>query len=720
MKELIRVEEQFYILATAAHDDRTRVLKHDDTFALFGPAGNIGKLGRGDQGLYHQGTRFLSRQEMRISGLRPLLLSSSVLDSNALLAVDLTNPDMVQGGQVAVPHGDIHIFRTKFLDSGECHERLRFQNFGLRRATLEVAIELEADFLDIFEVRGTRRARRGPPPRAEVDGDALRFVYTGLDGVRRTTRVHVEGCQARASPGELRFELQLDAGEEQTLYVLVECLLDEPPRQSHTYDEGLRHVADRHYQLGEQECRISTSNGVFNAWLDRSLADLRMMQTQTPHGLYPYAGVPWYSTPFGRDALITAQQALWFQPSLARGVLKFLAATQAKALEPERDAEPGKILHELRRGEMAALGEIPFGRYYGTVDATPLFLMLASEYFQATGDRALVEEIWPNLEAAAAWLFDYGDSNGDGFIDYSEKATRGLSNQGWKDSADSVFHAGGELAKPPIALCEVQGYAYAGLLGMSRLAEALGRGDRAKGWRRDAEALQQRFERAFWCEELSSYALALDGAGRPCRVRASNAGHCLYTGIASPERAARTARTLTTRGFFSGWGIRTVAEGEARYNPMSYHNGSIWPHDNALIAAGFARYGLKDSCLQVLKALFEASTSFELRRIPELYCGFLRRAGEGPTLYPVACSPQAWASGSVLMLLGACLGLEMNAAEHCLRLRRPALPEFLDEVTIEGLRVGEASVDVSFYRYARGAGVDVRRRDGGLEVLIVK
>ncbi len=719
MKELIQVEDQHYILATEAHDDRTRVLKHGDTFGLFDRHGNIRPTGLKDQGLYHDGTRFLSRLELRINGRRPLLLSSSVVDDGSLLAVDLTNPD-IEGDELIIHRGQLHLFRARFLDDHACYERLRVRNYGRAPVALELALELEADFRDVFEVRGSRRRRRGGPPRTRVLPDGLSIEYVGLDGVRRISRIRCSPAPKHAREGEIRFDLRLRPGEEQTFYVDVECAVGSEPAELLGFEDAFAKVRSEITGLEDIECRIGSSSGVFNEWLERSVNDLRMMVTHTDEGLYPYAGVPWYSTVFGRDGIITALQALWLNPSLAAGVLRFLAANQATAHENERDAEPGKILHELRSGEMAALGEIPFGRYYGTVDATPLFVVLAGEYHRATDDRELSEKLWPHVERALEWMARDGDPDRDGFVEYQRRSATGLVNQGWKDSLDSVFHKDGELAQGPIALCEVQGYAYQAYRSAAGLAAALGMHHRASSLEREAELLRERFERAFWCEELSTYALALDGEKRPCRVRTSNVGHCLFTGIASQKRAHEIARGLFSPAFYSGWGVRTVAEGEARYNPMSYHNGSVWPHDNAIIAAGLARYGFKHGALKIFQALFEASAYFELRRVPELFCGFVRRPGEGPTLYPVACSPQAWASGAVLMLLQACLGLEIDARARTIRLTRPVLPPFLDELRLERLKVGPEEVDLIIHRYPEGAGIDVKRRTGGVQLTVIK
>ncbi|HXH11039.1 MAG TPA: amylo-alpha-1,6-glucosidase [Alphaproteobacteria bacterium] len=719
--EVIRIEDQYYILATSSlADERTQVLKHGETFAVFDRYGDIQPIGLGAQGLYYEGTRFLSRLALRVGQQRPLLLSSTVKEDNARLAVDLTNPDLTIDGQVVVPRGTVHILRTKFLWDGSCYERLQIFNYGLTAVDVPLSIQVDADFADIFEVRGMRRKRRGQLHDRVVENGRLILGYTGLDGVTRRTCLECFFKPLELSDGEIRFDVSLAPKGEITVDLVVSCESAATTAPPLTFDSAA-HAAERALNLARSEdCEIYTANEQFNDWLNRALADLHMMITDTPNGPYPYAGVPWFSTAFGRDGIITALECLWINPVMARGVLAFLAATQAREVIPEQDAEPGKILHETRLGELAALGEIPFKRYYGTVDATPLFVILAAAYYERTGDSAFIESIWPNVESALQWIDQYADLDGDGFVEYYRRSPKGLVHQGWKDSKDAVFHADGSLAEGPIALCEVQGYVYAAKQLAAELAAMLGHHQRAIDLQQQAQALQERFNQVFWCEELGTYALALDGHKRPCRVRTSNAGHCLFTEIATPSLAQRTAQTLLHEDLFSGWGIRTVASSEARYNPMSYHNGSVWPHDNALVAYGFNRYGLKEAALRVMTGLFDASLFIDLHRMPELFCGFTRRPGEGPTLYPVACAPQSWAAGSIFMLLQACLGLSIRGHLAQICFAYPLLPEFLPEVHIRNLKVGTGSVDLVVQRHLQDVSINIQRREGDIEIVTIK
>jgi glycogen debranching enzyme len=701
-------------------DDRTRILKHGDTFAVFDHLGQIKPGGLGEEGLYHDGTRYLSRLTLELDGQPPFFLGSTVRDENDQLSVSLTNPDRIRDRRVEVPLGSLYLAVRIFLWQGVCHWRLRARNHGLHRVEASVHLAFQADFADIFEVRGMRREARGSDLAPGQAPGRVTLEYVGLDGVGRRAMVRFTPAPAGLASDRARFDLGLHPHEEITLDLAVACWRGQDAPEPPGFDEAQAAADASLERLKVGSCRVGASDGRFDAWLRRSDSDLHMMTTDLPTGPYPYAGVPWFNTPFGRDGIITALECLWLRPVLARGVLGYLAATQATELIPSQEAEPGKVLHETRNGEMAALGEMPFGRYYGSVDATPLFVLLAGAYYERTADRPFAESIWPNVEAALAWIDRFGDRDGDGFVEYERRAADGLIHQGWKDSDDAISHADGAPATGPIALCEVQGYVYAARRAGAVLAATFDMPGRATALERQADELRERFEAAFWCEDLGTYALALDGDKRPCRVRASNAGQCLFGGIASPERAARVARCLSSAGLYSGWGIRTLAATEARYNPMAYHNGTVWPHDNALIAYGAARYGMKDLAIAALAGLFAAGTYFNLHRMPELFCGFDRGAGEGPVPYPVACAPQAWAAGCVFLLLQGCLGLGVSGVERQVWLHQPRLPSFVPELRITDLEVAGATVDLLLVRHGDDVGVNVLRRVGDLPVVVAR
>jgi glycogen debranching enzyme len=723
LTDIVRVADEYYVRASSAlADDRTRVLKFGDTFAIFNRYGDIEAFGPSQFGLFHAETRHLSRFAMRINRQQPQLLSSTIREDNAFLSVDLTNLDSPVSGDDTLPRGTVHLFRLEFLRDSSLYQHLRLLNYGLQPVRMSVSLQFAADFADIFEVRGTKRLHHGTVLPEEVEESAATLSYMGLDKVLRSTRVEFSPIPRSLTANEAQFEFTLDPQQEKSLFATVTCQRDAQPRASVSvpsvsFPAAFRSLEERVHPTGLAECRISTSSENFDAWLKRSSADLQMLIEGNPEVGYPYAGVPWFNTVFGRDGIITALECLWLAPEIARGVLKYLAETQATQEIPEQDAEPGKIVHEMRRGEMAVTKEVPFARYYGSVDSTPLFVLLAGEYFQRTGDLSFLKGIWPNIQRALKWIDTYGDPDGDGFVEYQQRSEKGLVQQGWKDSNDSIFHANGRMAEPPIALCEVQGYVYAAKLSSARIARALGEVDLADRLNKDAEALRQNFESAFWCPELEMYALALDGGKNQCRVRSSNAGQALFCRIAGDERARLLARSLTNETMFSGWGVRTIGSSEARYNPMSYHNGSVWPHDNALIGMGFSLYGMQDHATRILYGLYEASLHVELHRLPELFCGFHKRLeSSGPTLYPVACAPQAWAAGSVYLLLRASLGLTVQAQYPQIHFDKPSLPHEIDELRIDNLRVGEVCTDIVVRRTSGRVHAEIVRQARGVEV----
>ena len=619
-------------------------------------------------------------------------------------------------------HGElIHVNRLKFIWNAACYERILVRNFDVRPHELTLRVEFGADFADLFEVRGQKRSRRGQVSVERPSDASIALRYLGLDGVERVTSLAFEPAPNRLGDTTALFKFSLAPGQGARLVLRIACDLrsqgDSVARRFYT---SLRTARRTLRDSSGRAASLDSSNSLFNEIARRSVADLYMLITQTEHGSYPFAGIPWFSTPFGRDGLLTALFTLWIDPAIAQGVLRFLAATQASEVDPERDAEPGKILHEMRDGEMARLGEVPFARYYGSVDATPLFVVLTGEYFRRTGDLATVRALWPHVQAALQWIDTYGDPDGDGFVEYHRKNANGLINQGWKDSHDAIFHEDGRTAEGPIALCEVQGYVYAAKRHAAALASTLGHPAASTTLSQQAEALREKFEEAFWCEDLSTYALALDGAKNPCRVVASNAGYALLTGIAEPGRARRVAETLLGSACFSGWGVRTVALTARRYNPMSYHNGSVWPHDNALIALGLARYGLKTEVLKIFRGLFEAAGYMDLRRLPELFCGFPWRRLNAPTLYPVACIPQAWASATVFALVQASLGIGFDQGADEIRFDRPMLPEFLDELHLRGLQTRRGVADVVLRRYDSDVALTITRRQGNVPIVVLR
>lgn len=713
-EDFLNINQEFYVRATSSlADDRTRVLKYGETFAVFNRYGDIESVGTMQFGLFHMETRHLSRLAFYLGGSKPLLLSSTIREDSSLFTIDATNFETRLDDSTHLPQSTIHIFRSASLSKAGCHLHFRCLNYGTQSNPLWLAFLFDADFADIFEVRGTVRKQHGRRLPDSAEKQALVLAYEGLDGIQRQTRITFSSIPETLHDREVTFARELPPEQEWTLAIDIVCERSDS-NQRKTPANRTGSSAGPIFRT-----RLVASNKRANNWLARCQADLTMLIEGNPEGDYPYAGVPWFSTVFGRDGIITALECLWLAPAIAKGVLAYLAETQATEEDPSRDAEPGKIIHEIRHGEMATTGEVPFGRYYGSVDSTPLFLMLAGAYLRRTNDIDFIQQIWSQINAALQWIDRYADIDGDGFYEYYKRSEKGLVQQGWKDSHDSIFHRDGRLAEPPIALCEMQGYVYAAKVSIASMCERLGDPEKGQRLGTEARALQSRFEKVFWNEELKTYVLALDGEKKPCEVRTSNAGHALFTKIAGPAHARIVCDTLMDSACYSGWGIRTVAAREARYNPMSYHNGSVWPHDTAIVGAGMSQYGQQHLAARLLNGMFDAALHMNLNRLPELFCGFHRRAdGTGPTLYPVACSPQAWASGAAYLLSSGALGLDIHAAERYVQLENPQLPAFLDELRIDGLAVNDAHVDLIIARHEKGFAVDVARKEGSVEVEI--
>ncbi len=729
-------------IAHATDLGSVQVVKHGDLFLLTDPFGDIHVDSRG-LGLYDRDTRLLSCSQIRVDGVRPVLLQGTA-GGNYRGTIQLTNPSIDRNFEDKVSPLDdlagrkLGIARDRVLSGEGLEERLTIVNYAEHDERLVVEIELGADGADIFEVRGQKRPARGTLLPAAALPSRVTFRYDGLDGRRRSTFVafNEDAAAIEEIPDgldgggwlRLRWEWPLAPGARHELQWSIWStdtptdsagdspaeLFPTPPHLDETEPAAAYHAWTR----GTTE--VDTDHELFNMTVGRSMADLRLLINERDEDdeRYIAAGVPWFSTLFGRDSLITSLQAIAFRPQLAIQTLEVLAARQATEVDPWRDAEPGKILHELRVGEMAMAGELPHTPYYGSVDATPLWLILLAATFDWTGDRGLVDRLWPNALAALDWIDRYGDRDGDGFVEYERQTDHGLLNQGWKDSSDAIRDRDGREARPPIALAEVQGYVYDAKRGMARLARIRGEPVLAERLDREAESLRQRFEEAFWVEDRRYYAMALDREKRPADGIGSNAGHCLWSGIVAPARARDVATRLLSPELFSGWGIRTYAQDQPGYNPIGYHTGSVWPHDTSLIAAGLKRYGFDDESNRLVGNVLEAAQRFPAFRLPELFCGFPRDETPDPVPYPVACSPQAWAAGAPYLFLTTMLGLRAHAHRNELELWHPHLPDWVGRVTLRNLRVGDASVDLLFHRWRGTTSAEVLRKVGTVDVTI--
>ncbi len=690
------------------------VIKEGDLFLMTDVEGNVPGNSMAGYGLYKGDTRYLSVYDLSFDGIRPVvLLSTAELGYSS--EHHLTNPPISTAEGRSLPKESLEVRRQRLINE-YLLESIQVTNFSIFRAVVNLCFEFDADFVDIFEVRGQKRPRRGKVSSPVVEKDRVTFKYKGLDGVVRSTEIRFTPPPQQIWDNGALFTLSL--GHQEGASITVTINTDGMHGGGHFPTDFAKQTVS-HREWLNSCTRVFTSNEFFNAMLERSLGDIRLLTTDSNGGRFVMAGTPWFNCLFGRDSIITSLQMLAFNPEIARSTLRFLARWQGREIDVWQDEEPGKILHELRTGEMASLGEIPMNPYYGSVDATPLFLMLAAEYVAWTGDLELVRELEPNLMAALEWIDKYGDSDKCGYIEYCKRSPKGLLNQGWKDSRNGIVNGDGTLAKPPIALVEVQGYVYAAKSGMARLLYLLGRKDLGRKLQREATALKTRFNLDFWLEDEEFYALALGAGKEPVRSITSNPGQCLWTGIVDRDKAARVVERLFSNDMFSGWGIRTLSSQAARYNPLGYHLGSIWPHDNSLIGMGLKRYGFEDELNELATALYDCCRSLDYHRLPELFSGVPRTAYSLPVRYPVACRPQAWAAGSLPLLFQAILGLVPDAPKKELRIVRPRLPYWLEQVEVRKLQIGGSSIDLLFEKRIGRTKVSVLN-NGGIRVLMTR
>ncbi len=710
------------------------VIKQETLFLVSDTDGNVYPGCGCGMGLYASDTRFLSGWILRLEGHVPTLLSSSS-ERTHLSQMEFMNQILRLPDGTTIPQETIYLSSERGIGD-YVRDRLRIINYNPFPVSLRFSLEFRADYADMFEVRGMHRQHHGVVLQPKIEGKTLVLAYMGEDKAFRQTRIRFDleateftltpiptehysvgaiasfALEAPGNGAEIAFEYTVET------LIAGEGTIPEAERDW-SFKTFVQHLDQVAKERMAGRTSLTSSNEIFNLMLSRGNRDLAALTVTYPTGPFPSAGIPWFTAPFGRDALITAIQSLMLGPELAYGTLRYLAAHQAKEDEPFKDSEPGKILHEVRFGELARLGQIPHTPYYGSVDSTPLFLVLLSETYRWTGNLEIVRELWDSVEAALMWLEVYGDLDGDGFVEYERRSPLGLVVQGWKDSVNSVIRPDATLAEGPIALSEVQGYVYDAKKRIAQLCYAMDLrilGDRLN---READELKEAYNQAFWSEEDGFYVLALDGDKRPVRTPTSNPAHGLWSGIVAEERIPQVVAHLMAPGMFSGWGIRTLSADSPVYNPMSYHNGTIWPHDNSLIVRGLAEHGYKQEVLVVLDAMFQAALHFPYYRLPELFCGFSKASElDRPVPYPVACSPQSWAAGTMFLLLQSALGIVPDAAGNSLRIMQPLLPTWLDEVRLNGLRVGNTTLDLQFIQYNGITTARVLGKQGKMKVLI--
>ncbi len=728
---VLKVGSAFYVLASSLSSRRTtRVLADGHSFAIFDAGGDIVESPLEALGLFHRDTRYLSRFELRVAGETPYFLNSFLSDDKAQLRINLTNPDLgVNGEVIELPRNSIQLERSWALGQATLFHRLVVRNYTQAPVNIDLELRFAVDFIDLFEVRGVKRERHGESLRPELHKDRIRFLYRGLDHTLRFSEVDFLHAPTRLDSERAVYELALKPEGHVILELRISCgdqnvdltamPRSEPhpaPNSSVNFDRAVHARRTQIAHTASGWAKVTATNELMNSLLRHSDCDLMSIMSHDAGGTYIMAGIPWFATLFGRDSILTALSVLPFSPSVAAGTLRTLAHFQGTEVNQERDEQPGKIIHEMRAGEMAVLHEIPFGRYYGSVDSTPLFLWLFGRYVMTTGDLHLAEQLWPHVERALEWIEKYGDADGDGYVEYLRETPTGLANQGWKDSFDSISHADGTLARPPIALCEVQGYVYAAYLAVAEVAARTNRNAIASRLSDRAKMLKENFTRDFWLNDDRMVALALDGDKKPCRVMTSNAAHCLATGLLDRDQAEALAHRLMADDMFSGWGVRTLSTTASRYNPMSYHNGSVWPHDNAIAALGLARIPGRTGALRIMRGMFDSAVELHGGSLPELFCGFTREPRLGPVPYPVACHPQAWAAASVMMMLQAILGLRIDGFERRVIIESPVLPEGMGSLAIEDLRVGDGFASFTVQGSPKGATVAITGKHGPITI----
>lgn len=690
------------------------IIREDGLFLLTDKDGSIPLNNESGFGLYHDDTRYLSGWDVSLIGVEPIVLLSTAEMGFGEEQV-MTNPELINERGETLPHGSLEIRRQRVLDQSFM-ESVRLTNFAPVPLTLTLQYQFEADFADLFELRGIHREERGQMLMPRLHPDAVTFAYRGRDDVVREVSLQFRRKPDQLDSQRALFRLNIEPGKAEEIGVAI-AVNSTAGAGTGSTRQSMASLRESHSRWKESSAQVLTSNDLFNAALDRSMGDLRVLWTERgPDLSYVSAGVPWYDTLFGRDSALAAMMSLALRPQLARDVLRCLTRFQGKVTDPAREEEPGKIVHEIRQSEMANTGEVVFGRYYGSVDSTPLFVLLAAEYYRWTGDLELMQELRSAINAALVWMERYGDLDGDGYLEYMKKAPRGLDNQGWKDSVDGIVDEGGNPLSPPIALVEVQGYMYAAKQKIADVYEGLGDPERAQQLREEAATLRRRINADFWMPE-GYYALALDADKRPAKVVTSNAGQLQWSGVPTQARARRQIERIMRNDMFSGWGIRTLNSSAGRYNPMGYHVGTIWPHDNALVMAGFKRYGAETELNEIATAICDAAFAFPYYRLPELFSGSPRSAHHAPVPYPVACRPQAFAAAALPSLLTSILGLAPDAPHGRLYVVRPRLPFWLDFVRLSGVRVGEGTVDLIYHRRGSRTVVELIGRTAPVELV---